>query len=718
MATISQIKLPDNVTYELAPKEENIKWGGNNIVGSVSPIGMSLSADHSANRIAFINGDLLSVEGSTDNGNTWTDYGLSKGAKTAFCTYGQHIHIGTNSVEACTLNSKTRITLTAQNGSSPSNTVYTNPKKLLVNVSTANGLEVLIEVRTGTNYLNDGAWARFGTYTVSGWSGWNDIPLILGTLGGGSTQTGNYWQLRLTFSVTSLHSGEQYRSNCYVSGIRIYGDNTWITPSNMARHNHIYNYDYEQNTTFPANVTAPKFIGALQGNADTATNATKVNNHTVNKDVPSDAVFTDQNVKQTATTSSESNTYPFLVSSVSSGSTGETKQTHNLNIRPSTGTVESSGGTFRAIASNDTTKYIQMNGWDIYNSKTWDGTNTSLTDTLRNKQDILLGGNIESGNLNNYKNAGYYYVEGIVSNTPSTYDGILEVITKDITLSEVVQRYTERSSGDILGVYERVYSNSSWTSWKRISNEDSLPLTGGTLTGDLKIEKVNPVYYTRKTNFAVDTSANNGLSSDTASTTNHADSTGYYFSRFRGTAYTDGRIASLIDARNMKTDGTRVSNYLSVGVNKDGTRYFAMPNDADGDARAAFRDAIKIQDTPTTSLSNGTETSVATGTDVTLNSRTLAAGVWIIIYKVTFGANATGYRRAYLANSDTSTSAQYQSRLTQPAVNSSSVDTEITMANVVNLSSSTTLYLRCRQNSGSTLSCTGAIRCVRLNPIS
>ena len=83
MATISQIKLPDNVTYELAPKEENIKWGGNNIVGSVSPIGMSLSADHSANRIAFINGDLLSVEGSTDNGNTWTDYGLSKGAKTA-----------------------------------------------------------------------------------------------------------------------------------------------------------------------------------------------------------------------------------------------------------------------------------------------------------------------------------------------------------------------------------------------------------------------------------------------------------------------------------------------------------------------------------------------------------------------------------------------------------------------------------------------------------
>lgn len=40
-------------------------------------------------------------------------------------------------------------------------------------------------------------------------------------------------------------------------------------------------------------VTAPTFIGKLQGNASTATNASKVNNHTVNADVPSGAKFTD-----------------------------------------------------------------------------------------------------------------------------------------------------------------------------------------------------------------------------------------------------------------------------------------------------------------------------------------------------------------------------------------------------------------------------------------
>lgn len=36
-----------------------------------------------------------------------------------------------------------------------------------------------------------------------------------------------------------------------------------------------------------------KFVGALQGNADTATNAAKVNNHTVESNVPANAKFTD-----------------------------------------------------------------------------------------------------------------------------------------------------------------------------------------------------------------------------------------------------------------------------------------------------------------------------------------------------------------------------------------------------------------------------------------
>ena len=44
---------------------------------------------------------------------------------------------------------------------------------------------------------------------------------------------------------------------------------------------------------FIGKVYASEFVGKLTGNADTATNATKVNGHTVNSDVPANAKFTD-----------------------------------------------------------------------------------------------------------------------------------------------------------------------------------------------------------------------------------------------------------------------------------------------------------------------------------------------------------------------------------------------------------------------------------------
>lgn len=70
--------------------------------------------------------------------------------------------------------------------------------------------------------------------------------------------------------------------------------------------------DANGNTGFPGTVTAPTFKGALSGNASTASNASKVNGHTVNSDVPSGAKFTDTNTWRgiqdnlTSTSTSES----------------------------------------------------------------------------------------------------------------------------------------------------------------------------------------------------------------------------------------------------------------------------------------------------------------------------------------------------------------------------------------------------------------------------
>ena len=237
--------------------EAYLSWGGTSTSGSVTPIGMTLSSEHSANRLAFINGNALTFEYSSDAGSTWTDYGYTASIKSQVFTTLYDVPIGrANGSAEYTTNSRTRITLTAQDGTN--SYVYTNPRKMLINISSSGGMRVLIEYRTGTNYKNNGAWTTFGTYTLSGWSGWNDIPFILSTLGGGSTQTSNNWQLRLTFIMTSKHS--DYPTTASVNGIRIFGENSWVPTSTMGATGHLYSFDVGQNASFPAAVTSTMFV--------------------------------------------------------------------------------------------------------------------------------------------------------------------------------------------------------------------------------------------------------------------------------------------------------------------------------------------------------------------------------------------------------------------------------------------------------------------------
>ena len=185
--------------------EEYLDWGGTSHSGSVSPIGMCLSAEHSANRVALINPNALTFEYSSDGGTTWTAYSYAGADKTKFCTTSLSLSIGrpNSSTNLVANKSKTRITITAQNGTN--GYVYTSLKKMLVQVSTATTLSLLVETRTGTNYKNNGAWSSVGTYNLSGWSGWNDIPTLF-SLGGGTTQTGTNWQMRLTITCTTASS--------------------------------------------------------------------------------------------------------------------------------------------------------------------------------------------------------------------------------------------------------------------------------------------------------------------------------------------------------------------------------------------------------------------------------------------------------------------------------------------------------------------------------
>lgn len=392
MANLNQIELPNGGTYNFEDtegrKEENLQWGGNSHAGEVSPIGMSLSNEHSANRIAYINGASLYFEYSSDSGSSWTNYGYSDAIKSQFCTTSYGVPIGRASTSTnYSTSSRTRITLTAQNGTT--GYVYTNPRKMLINISSSGGMQVLVETRTGTNYQGGGAWSTFGTYTLSGLSGWNDIPLILSTLGGGASQTGNNWQLRLTFIMTSFNSS--YPTTAQVSAIRIYGENSWQTTSNMGATGHLYSYDASQNAVFPANVQINngKQVGYLTATptsgqvvvADGTSGGIKTSGYTIAKSVPSDAQFTDNNT--TYTFANGTNGFTVTPSGGSAQTVTVTPSiTNNVTGSGTSGYIAKFDGTNTitngpAIGSG-TTKFLREDGtWQTPSSGS--GTVTSVT---------------------------------------------------------------------------------------------------------------------------------------------------------------------------------------------------------------------------------------------------------------------------------------------------------------------------------------------------
>lgn len=257
------------VTIPTTTYEALLNWGGAALAGAVSPIDAAMSSLHSANRFQFAKPAGITVEYSNDAGSTWTDYEAVDTDKVKMVSgLGASFKIGKKTSDI-TLNDKLRITLDAT-----AMGVYTLLRKLLINISTtgAGGCKVLVEKAMKGSTTT---FSTVGTYSISGYSGWNSIP-IGNAFGGGNTQTVNIAKLRLTFGIGSINSNPSVHS----SALTIYdiiglGDNVWTTPSNMAKTGHLYSWDDAKNATFPAKVTATSFVGSLSGNATTATKATQ-----------------------------------------------------------------------------------------------------------------------------------------------------------------------------------------------------------------------------------------------------------------------------------------------------------------------------------------------------------------------------------------------------------------------------------------------------------
>lgn len=265
-----------NITIPITSmKEAYLNWGGQARAGSISPVDAGCSDIHSANKFQFAKAAGITIEYSRDGGSTWTDLGATDEQKIKLVSnIGNTFYIGNRSA-GTTVNDQLRIILNAGKMG-----LYTSLQKLLINISTnyATGSKVKVEraMKGSTT-----TYVTMGTYALSGWSGWNSIPISY-AFGGGDTQTANIDNLRLTFSITGVNSDTTKNSALCVIDIIAIGMTNWSNPSTMARIGHLYSFDYAQNATFPANVAATTFSG--NGANISALNAGNISSGTLSAD--------------------------------------------------------------------------------------------------------------------------------------------------------------------------------------------------------------------------------------------------------------------------------------------------------------------------------------------------------------------------------------------------------------------------------------------------
>lgn len=104
--------------------------------------------------------------------------------------------------------------------------------------------------------------------------------------------------------------------------------------------------------------------------------------------------------------------------------------------------------------------------------------------------------------------------------------------------------------------------------------------------------------------------------------------------------------------------------------------------------------------------------SIATATNTNLGSFTLAAGTWLVFINVYFAPNSSGRRAIWLATSATGSNMEGQTQDNRAPV--SVAGTTCKIQAVFTPTASTTYYLNCYQNSGSTLTATTRYTLVKL----
>ena len=233
---------------DLSAKDTDISWSTTSLQGKLSIIEMAYSNVHSSNKLAFGKVEGITLEYSQNGGSSWVELtGDAWNQKKLNLISGISSSVSTgNRTKDNTADDMLRITLNAV-----AMGIYTFPRKLLINIHSNVTTEPYATVKVEYSTIGDPtSYTVYGTYNISGWSGWNSIPLTsLSTFGGNPNQTRNIQNIRLTFANNN--------ANKYLTIYDIYmiGQTNWLNPSNMSKTGHLYDYNYNQDMILPASLS-------------------------------------------------------------------------------------------------------------------------------------------------------------------------------------------------------------------------------------------------------------------------------------------------------------------------------------------------------------------------------------------------------------------------------------------------------------------------------
>ena len=441
--------------------EANLKWGGRHIANGFSPVDAGMIPELGANRFAFGNAAGITIEYSTDAGNTWLDYGSSDTAKTALFTTGSNHSIGKSEKGTVTTDCLLRVTIDTD-----AFRIYTVLNKFAIFISTGfcTGCYCVVEAsleNTPTEFVK-----FVNNASLNGNAGWNIIN-IANLITYGNAPTYQYGLIRFTFGCTDVGDASVPMTITKIMG---FGGVGWNTPSNMAKTGLLYKYNTLQEVAFPAAVTAPNFIG-------------KINGFDVKASVPANAKFTDTVYTHPATHPASMITG--LSAVATSGSYNDLSDKPTIvktvnNVAPdSNGNVDiaaSGGVTVDAELSSTSNNPVQ---------------NKVIYDALQNKIDadaIFSGFALIGGESTIAWRQGSQPIGSI---NATNYTGTAARATQDGAGNVITETYVKKA--DISGVVKSVNGTKPDTDGNVVIDVSGggggsgayLPLTGGTVTGGI-----------------------------------------------------------------------------------------------------------------------------------------------------------------------------------------------------------------------------------------